>query len=105
MSTPTFNVDDPIGCLTTMVNQRVCIRKERHNNKLACIGALPDTSASIDCKIEKIVKNHGFIVAPGNDNMIELIKAEGNLRKVTGTTTLEIHLPKGVGLQECHWSA
>ena len=100
MSTPTFNVNEPIGCLTRMVNQRVCIRKERHHNKLASIAALPDTSASIDCKIEKFVKNHGFIVAPGNENMIDLITAEGNLRNVTGTTTRDIYLPKGEGLQE-----
>ena len=36
-----------------------------------------------------------LVVAPDDDNMIELIAAEGNIMKVTGTTTLELQLPRG----------
>ena len=47
----------------------------------------------IDCVTEKFVKRHELIIAPDDDNMIELIAAEGNVLKVTDTTTLESQLP------------
>ena len=47
---------------------------------------------SIDIIIEMFAKQNGLIITPDKDDMIELIAAEGNAIKVTGTTELEIQL-------------
>ena len=75
-----------------MVNLQVRIWKDK-NNKLVTIQALPDTSASINCVTETFVKKYSLTIVPDKENMIELIAAEGNTMKVTGTTKLTLQLP------------
>ena len=64
-------------------------------NYLANIRALPDTGASIDCITEKFAKQHKLIVIPDKEDEIDLIAAEGNSIKVSGTAELELQLPGG----------
>ena len=89
------NMAENIGCPSPLINLRVCINKQGNHSKLATIRALPDTGASIDIITEKFAKQHRLIIAPDKENMIELIAAEGNAIKVTGTTELELQLPDG----------
>ena len=51
--------------------------------------------ASVDIVHEKFARRHNLKVTKETDDMIELIAAEGNAIKVTGTTELEIQLPGG----------
>ena len=83
------------GSPTPLVNLRVCISKPGNKKILTTIRALPDTGASIDIITSKFARRHNLTVAEDKDEMIELIAAEGNKIKVTGTTELELQLPGG----------
>ena len=92
---PACNSGEIVGCPTPLVNLRVCVRKKGNHNRLVNIRALPDTGASVDCITEKFAKQNGLVVIPDEDDVIELIAAEGNCIQVAGTTELELQLPGG----------
>ena len=62
---------------------------------LVTVPTLLDTGASINCVTENFVKKQGLTIVPDKESMIELIAAEGNAMKITGTTKLRLQLPGG----------
>ena len=94
MSKPAANSANMSGCPTPIMNLRVKIEKN-NDSDLATLGALLDTGAIIDCVEEKFVKKHKLEIITDNQQMIELVSAEGKVIKVLGTTKLTIGAPRG----------